>query len=277
MNNCKVNTIALLTDFGLKGAHYVASMKAVIYRINPKIKIVDISHFLTPFSVVEASYILKSTYSLFPEGTIFIVVVDPGVGSERKILILKSEDNYYFIGPDNGIFSLLINSNPSECIIVENEKYFHKPVSNTFHGRDIMSPVGAYLSKGVSMNEFGPKIYMKDLKKVSMVYEIDKNCNEILCTVQYIDDFGNIITNIKLKNNKIENTEKYLKQNQKITIHINGIKHDSVYKSHYTTFSKNSLLIIKGSTDYLEISINQGNASKILNASSGDIIKIRFD
>ena len=101
--------IALLTDFGKRGQHYVASIKAIILRINPYVRFVDISHQISPYSIVEASYVLKSTYKLFPKGTIFIIVVDPGVGSSREILAIKTKSNYFFVGPNNGIFSSAIS------------------------------------------------------------------------------------------------------------------------------------------------------------------------
>lgn len=277
MSDCKERTIALLTDFGLKGAHYVASMKAVIYKIKPTVKIIDISHSVAPFSIIEASYILKSTYSYFPEETIFIVVVDPGVGSDRKILILKTKDNYYFIGPDNGIFSLALNSNISHCFIAKNEEYFRKPISNTFHGRDIMGPLAAYISSGVPLKNLGPPLNFTDIIKSSLIYKINIDDKLIKCTIQYIDDFGNLVTNIKLKNNKIDNTNFHLKQNQKITISIDNKDYNCVYTSYFTAVPNNSLLIIKGSTGYLEISINQGNASNKLKITSGDIIIVKLD
>ena len=148
--------ICLITDFGLKGQHYVASMKAIILNINPNIRIVDISHEITPYSIIEASYILKTTYRYFPQGTIFIIVVDPGVGSSREILIIKTESNQYFIGPNNGIFSRTFLGNIIECIEIQNEEFFNKPASNTFHGRDIMAPIGAHIISGIPLNAFGP-------------------------------------------------------------------------------------------------------------------------
>ena len=142
--------IGLITDFGDKGFHYVAAMKAIILRINSKVPIIDITHYISSYSVLEAAYILKTTYILFPQNSIFIIVVDPGVGSSREILAVKTNSNYYFIGPNNGIFSLLFKfSEIDKCIHIQNEEFFNKPVSSTFHGRDIMAPVGAYISKNI--------------------------------------------------------------------------------------------------------------------------------
>ena len=126
--------IGLVTDFGAKGHHYVASMKGVILKINPKVKIIDISHNIAPFSIIETSYIVKTTHKYYPEDTVFIVVVDPGVGSSRKIVAIKTVNNQFFVGPDNGIFSNVFSPDDIvECVTVENQNYFFKPISKIFH------------------------------------------------------------------------------------------------------------------------------------------------
>ncbi|MEJ2295852.1 MAG: SAM-dependent chlorinase/fluorinase, partial [Candidatus Lokiarchaeota archaeon] len=153
-NNNRI--IGLITDFGPKGSHYVAAMKAVIISINPEARIIDIHHTISSYSIIETSFIIKSIYKFFPQNSIFVVVVDPGVGSSRKILALKTKSNHFFIGPDNGIFWLAFAENGiKECIQIQNAQFYHQPVSDTFHGRDIMAPVGAYLSKNISLNKFG--------------------------------------------------------------------------------------------------------------------------
>ncbi len=140
--------IGLVTDFGAKGLHYVASMKGIILKINPKVKIIDISHNIAPFSIIETSYVVKTTHKYYPEDTVFIVVVDPGVGSSREIVAIKTVNNQFFVGPDNGIFSNVFSPDDIvECVTVENQNYFFKPISKIFHGRDIMAPVGAYITK----------------------------------------------------------------------------------------------------------------------------------
>ncbi|MHA2182675.1 MAG: SAM-dependent chlorinase/fluorinase, partial [Promethearchaeota archaeon] len=127
------NIIGLITDFGTRGQHYVAAMKAVILNLSPSATIIDISHNISPYSVIEASFILKTTYKHFPEATVFIVVVDPGVGSNRKIIALKTKSNYFFIGPDNGIFPNAFNiTEISDCRHIQNEEYFNTSISPTF-------------------------------------------------------------------------------------------------------------------------------------------------
>ncbi|MFW9820968.1 MAG: S-adenosyl-l-methionine hydroxide adenosyltransferase family protein [Candidatus Thorarchaeota archaeon] len=268
--------ICLLTDFGLKGQHYVASMKGVILKINPNVRIVDITHNITPFSIIEASYILKTTYMHFPEGTIFIIVVDPGVGSSREILAIKTKSQHYFVGPNNGIFSGKIATDIEECIEVQNDDFFKKPISSTFHGRDIMAPVAAHLISGVPLIKIGSQFNQNLIKKIPLKYNINTKNRIIQCVVQYIDAFGNVTTNIPIAKKKIQNSEISLNEGNGIVVKI-GKKN---YKGHFTlNFSSvpvGSILFLIGSTGFLEISINQGDASKELGLNVGDKLTIRL-
>ncbi|HEC40332.1 hypothetical protein LCGC14_0756220 [marine sediment metagenome] len=269
--------IAFLTDFGTRGHHYVALMKAVILQINPLVRFVDISHNITEFSVIEASYILKTTYKHFPKGTIFITVVDPGVGSSREILALKTKSNYIFIAPNNGIFpNVFDESEISECINIQNEDFFVKPVSPTFHGRDIMSPTAAHISKSqnFSLRALGSKFNFNSLIKFPVIYEIDLEIKVVKGTIQYIDSFGNGTTAIPMIGNKIKDTSLILEN--EISISVNNNKYDGLFSPHFSGVPKDSILLLVGSTGFLEVSINQGDAAKILDFKVGDIITIRL-
>lgn len=267
--------IALLTDFGPRGSHYVASMKAVILKLNPNVNIIDISHDVSSFSIIEASYLLKSTYKLFPELTVFIIVVDPGVGSSRNILALKTKENYYFIGPDNGIFFNLFNKEEIEdCIVINNTNYFNKPVSPTFHGRDIMAPVGAHIINGVPLSNFGSVFDLKNLVEYPIKLEISEENRSINCTIQYLDSFGNLITNIPIHNNIIDTTSLKIKEGDNLKIIINNQEYEGKYSSYFGNAPLNSLLFLKGSSGYLEISVNQGSAAEYMDLKVGQIIKI---
>jgi len=259
--------IGLITDFGTKGQHYVSSMKGVILNINPEVNIVDISHSITPFSIIEASYIINTTYIYYPEETVFIIVVDPGVGSSREILAIKTVNNYYFVGPNNGIFLGAFESNDfSECIEIKNEEYFIKPISRTFHGRDIMAPIAANITKGIPLNNFGPNF--NPSKLISYPFELEKiSDNEMVCIIQYIDDFGNIITNLKANSFS-------LKDGDSLKLKLDQIEINGKFVKFFEKVKKNSVLFLVGSSGFLEISKNQGNAATDFGVSVGDIIRI---
>ena len=268
--------ICLITDFGSKGQHYIASMKGVILSVNPNIRIIDLSHQITPYSIIEASYILKTTYQYFPKESVFIIVVDPGVGGSREILIIKTESNHYFIGPNNGIFSDTLINNISACIEVQNDKFFKKPISNTFHGRDIMAPVGAHLISGIPLKEFGPIFNLNKLKESKLTYNIDVKNKVIQCSIQYIDSFGNGTTNIPLINNKIQNSKFILFEGSEINVKIKEKLYKGFFTSYFSSVPIESLLFLAGSTGFLELSINQGNASEKLGFEVGDILNLKL-
>jgi len=271
------SNIALLTDFGIKGQHYVALMKAVILNINPNVNIIDISHTISPYSIIEASYLVKSTFNYFPKGTIFIIVVDPGVGSERKIIIIKTKSNYYFIAPNNGILANILDKDEIlECRHIQNEEYFNKSVSNTFHGRDIMAPIGSHISNGVSLKKFGPPFDPNKLAEFTLKLNFNPSERKIICQIQFIDSFGNGTTNISIKNNKIRNIDIVFKEGSILKFVIKSKTYEGIFTTYFSNVSVKSILFLEGSTGFLEISINQGNASEELNFKVGDIITIKF-
>ena len=275
MSESPQKLIALLTDFGARGMHYVATMKGVILNINPSIKIIDISHEISPFSIIEASYLMKSVYKLFPEETIFIMVIDPGVGSERKILALKTSSNHYFIGPNNGLFSIILKEKQIiECVELKQEDFFHQPVSKTFHGRDIMAPVAAHLSKGVKINEFGPHFEYNDIMKYPLTFLVNKKTKEIKTTVLYIDSFGNITLNIPIRQNFIKGTAIPIALGDLIKLKYESEVYEGIFSSHFTDAPKGSLLFLTGSSRYLEVSKNQANVSREIGCKVGDVITI---
>jgi len=271
-----VEIIGLITDFGLHGSHYVASMKGVILKINPLVKIIDISHAITSYSIIEASYILKATYTFFPEKTVFIIVVDPGVGSSREILAIRTNSNHFFIGPNNGIFGNVFEKNEINlCIKIENENYFIKPTSDTFQGRDIMAPVAAYITSGVNMREFGTEFNIENIKSSPLKYEI-LNRKKIKCYIHYIDDFGNGITNFPINKQSIKNSNMPLNEGDTITLEYKNRIYEGTFITHFSGTSLGSLLFLKGSTGYLEISMNQKNAASYIGLKVGDLIFINL-
>ena len=189
----KQSIITLITDFGLLDG-YAGVMKGVIANINPSASVIDISHNIEPQNVFQAAYVLNSSYTYFPKGTIHVVVVDPGVGSGRKILCLKTED-YLFLAPDNGVLSFIVANEESPSIReVTNGKLFLPEVSNTFHGRDIFAPVAAHLSKGVSHKDLGKRT--DKINEIDLPKPIRSPAGAITAEIIYVDGFANLITNI---------------------------------------------------------------------------------
>jgi len=284
MSPSRKNLIALLTDFGPRGQHYVASMKGTILSINLDCRILDISHNLTSYSIIEGAYLLSTTYQYFPRGTIFVVVVDPRVGSAREIVALKTKSEFYFVGPDNGVFTPILEGEELEkCIRVENVKYFKEPISNTFHGRDIMAPVGAHLSKGVSLAKFGPAVAPKDLTTHSLTLEIKSETKKITCCVQFVDSFGNITTNVALDSSysfgdftHIRGTNIPLKEGSSVEMIKDNQEYSAPIVSHFAEASKGTLVALRGSNNFLEFSLNQGNAAEYLGLTVGDVFNIQL-
>jgi len=260
-----MSIIALLTDYGLHD-HYVGTIKGVIKTINPKAEIIDISHNINLGNVLSASFLLASSYKYFPLNTIFICIVDPDVGSECKPILLKTK-NYYFVGRNNGVFSqVLENENVEKIIVIDNLNYFLKPISNTFNGRDIFAPIGAYLSKGINPEEFGKEININNLFNLQLPRPLIKE-DAIEGDIIYVDKFGNLITNIH-RNLLNKELSKYIIKFS--TIQINGIN---------TTFSdvkKNDILCYIGSSGYLEIALNFDSLDKKNPSLKDQKIKVTY-
>ena len=255
----KKKIITLLTDFGLKDP-FVGIMKGVIYGINPDACIVDLTHEISCQDIFEGSFALYQSYNFFPPGTVHIIVVDPGVGGQRKNLIFET-GKFMFVAPDNGVVSLAIEKEKDNLKIFEitNDRYLLKDVSNTFHGRDIFAPAGAHLSGGVRPEKIGGRI--QEYKKINIPGIIKKG-NQALATVIHIDKFGNLITNVdKSLNDKIK------------CIHIKKNIISRISNS-YEEGSTSEALAIYGSANFLEISINNENAAEILGIQKGDTIPL---
>jgi len=254
--------IALLTDFGLND-NFVGVMKGVIYRINPEAKIVDISHQVESHNICDAAFLLKSSYPYFPGGTVFLIVVDPGVGSERKAIIVETE-KYLFVAPDNGVLSFLTKRDIKRIIQITNQEYFLKPVSHTFHGRDIFAPVTAYLSKGENVDKFGPRI--KKIERIEFPEPQVKN-NRLVGEVIYVDRFGNLITNI--------NQDTFLRfiEGKKFQIVIGKAKILKI-SSSYQEGKEGLPIAVFGSFDNLEISLYRDDVSRRLNLNKGSKIYV---
>jgi len=255
--------VTLLTDFGTND-HYVASIKGPILCVNPRCTIVDISHEVKPHDIREGAFILANAFRFFPEGTIHLCVVDPGVGGPRRPILIES-NNYFFVGPDNGLLSIASRQNGIKEIIGLTEMRFFRPeVSQTFHGRDIFAPVAGHLSLGVRPRAFGKRIdsFIEiELKKPDVKGET--MTGEVL----HIDRFGNLITNIVEK--------KFYPFIKDRTFQIRaGNKTVNALKRGYWEGKKGEVIALVGSGGFLEIAIREGSAGKRLKLKRGDQIRI---
>ncbi len=264
-----MSIITLLTDFGT-GAEYAGLMKGVILSINPSAVIVDITHQIDCQDIVQAAFTICSSYEYFPDGTVHLVVVDPGVGSERSLLALEMK-NQIFIAPDNGVLTLLFNEgNISALIRITNSKYFLASVSRTFHGRDIIAPVGAHLSGGLDLRELGTEIDRRDAVHLDDLYARISENGELVGKIVGIDDFGNLITNIDFK----KLSEAYPSgQEKKIQIKIGSHAITGLYETYSSVQPKTPMALV-GSRGFLEIAVNKGNAALILNTEKGDNVRV---
>jgi len=253
--------ITLLTDFGLKDP-YVASMKGVILSINPQCTLVDITHQVSPHDIREGAFILAQTYSTFPKGTIHLSVVDPGVGSARKPILIVTK-NYFFVGPDNGLFAIALKAETvKQAVVLTNQKFFLSEISSTFHGRDIFAPVATYLSLGVKPESFGPSI--KSWHEISFPDPAMKQ-GRLIGEIVHVDAFGNLVSNIDRKGLL------QFSKGRPFVIKI-GKRTMRGLKKGYWEGRKDEPMALIGSGGYLEISIREGNAQKILKVKRGDPI-----
>lgn len=253
--------VTLLTDFGLTDP-YVAMMKGVILSINPRARIVDISHHIRAGSILHGSTLIRETYPYFPEGTVHVAVVDPGVGSERRVIGLET-DGHLFVGPDNGIFWPVIEGNRDRKIFsLTEEKYFLPHVTGTFHGREIFAPVAAHLSLGVDLEKIGEEI--EDPMELSSPAPYIRD-NILHGQVLRIDNFGNLITNIRG-----DDLKDYLKNLNPI-IQIGNLRIEKVDKI-YSEVEKGEPLAIINSSELLEVAVNLGRASEYVGMDRREII-----
>ncbi len=281
--------ITLTTDFGTSDV-YVGVMKGVILNINPNAQIVDITHAISPQNIDAAAFTINAAYQYFPKGTIHVIVVDPGVGSDRQAIVCKT-DSAFFVCPNNGVLSYLLQNIETEetcapeVVAIENPTYVLPRVCNTFHGRDIFAPVAAHLSLGVPLVQIGTPIH--DLARFS-VPAIHSSDDTLRGQIINIDSFGNLITNISenvlatflLSSTPSENAiGEFDKRavSAKFEI-IAGTTSFKKLNSAYAESEAGEPLAIIGSFGLLEIAINLGNAEANLRLKSGDSVTVRrFD
>lgn len=267
--------ITLTTDFGLKDA-YVAAMKGTILSINPEVSLVDISHDIQPQNILHAAFVLGAAYQYFPYKTIHLVVVDPGVGTNRRPIILETP-RAFFVSPDNGVLSFVVQDFSADPVpdtqrvtpgpdlkvyVVTRSEYWRKPVSNTFHGRDIFAPVAGRLSLGMPASSLGVRV---DSLTVFNIPTAEMQGNIISGQVLHIDSFGNLITNIKEDN--LPST------GQTATILVGNRTIRGITRTYA---EGENLMALIGSRGHLEISLKNSHAADFLHAQTGDEVKIEI-
>ncbi len=270
--------ISITTDFGIRDG-YVGTMKGVMAGIAPGIGFIDITQTISPQSVMEAAYVLWTALPYFPSDSVHLVVVDPGVGTQRLAIAAHTAMGY-FVGPDNGVFSYIwATAPPDKIVALTNPKYQLTGVSSTFHGRDIFSPAAAYLASGVELEEFGPEVKNPVQLPIPQVTVMD---NVISGSILYVDHFGNCITSIGrltwsgdkliLRNVWRDENELSLKA-QDCLVSAAGIELGPIRHTFAEVGYKEGLAYA-GSEGMLEIATNHGNGAAELGLSTGDPVTI---
>jgi len=255
--------ITLITDFGSLDS-YVASMKGVILSISPTANIIDMTHDIEPQKVVQASIVMSTCTPYFPDGTIHVAVVDPGVGTDRALLAVKC-NNQIYLAPDNGLLGFILERGcKSEVRSIENKDLFLGQVSRTFHGRDILAPVAAHLAEGIPFEEVGPEF--KDFHPNIFPYP-EREGRIVRGEIIYRDHFGNLMTNINREDMKDINP-------QKLELVCGYTRIDGLSES-YSDVERGELLCLYGSAGYLEIALREGSAADKLRFPLGTLVEIQ--
>jgi hypothetical protein len=260
--------IALFTDFGLRDV-YVAQIKGVILSLNPQAHLIDLSHDVGPFDVPQAAYLLDKAVRYFPAGTLVVAVVDPGVGSARRPLLVSTRAGKFYVGPDNGLFTwVLEREGLQEAYALEQEAYFRTSrVSATFHGRDIFAPVAAHLSLGVAPACFGQR-----LTEVVTLPHSQPRVAERTVTgmVLHIDHFGNIVTNVPVA------CLDAVRRGQDLTITISDATYTMPFCNTYADRQPGTLMGLINSNEEFELACAQGRATDLVSARVGDRVIVTW-
>jgi S-adenosylmethionine hydrolase len=256
-------TLTLTTDFGLSD-HFVGTMKGVILGICPQARIVDISHGVTPFEIGEGAYLIAQAYRYFPKKTVHVVVVDPGVGTARRPILMEAAGQF-FVAPDNGVLSMVLaREDAAKFRLISNAKYFLKTVSTTFHGRDVFAPVAAHLAAGVPAARMGKRI--EDYLKPGFDKPHRAGKRTWMGRILKIDRFGNVITNFHA-----DDFGDLALRNFSMTL---GPVEVTKPARNYAECGPGELFVILGSSGYYEVSMSQGSAARVVGCESGAAVEL---
>jgi S-adenosylmethionine hydrolase len=254
--------VTLLTDFGTQD-YFVGAMKGVILSRNPHAQIVDITHEIPPQDIHAGAFNLLSTYKDFPPGTIHLAVVDPGVGSNRRALVVDCADQLW-VGPDNGLFGWICQREGKwRAFDLTSERFFRHPISNTFHGRDIFAPVAAALSLGHEPPEFGSEL--NDIVQIESLEPITIDKHKIQGRIIHIDRFGNCVTNLTYASLSAQGAPAAWR------IVLNDQEINS-FHPFFAEAGANEVFCTTGSAGFLEISVRNSSAAKLLNVQRGQSV-----
>ena len=257
--------LTFLTDFGLRDA-YVASMKGVALSVNRDLKLVDISHQVPPQDIMQAAYVLRDAAACFPEGTVHLCVVDPGVGTDRSPVAVRHRGQY-FVGPDNGLLSLALDGSPDEIVRLDNQDYWRpEETSTTFHGRDIFAPAAAHLASGVPLSSLGSAAPSLTRMQWALPIHDDQG---IRGWVVHVDHFGNCVTNIT------RSAFAEGRDGRRFKCYAGGLILDRVQPTYGCVESGDPLLLFN-STELLEVAVSRGNAAELFGLRTGSPINIVF-
>ena len=260
--------IALLSDFGYHD-HYAGVMRGVIASIAPAAPTIDITHGIAPQNVGAAALVLRESWRFFPPATVFVVVVDPGVGTNRRAIAVETDAGARLVGPDNGVLWLAAEqAGFKRAVELRTKRYFLSHRSSTFHGRDVFAPVGAHLWNGVSLLELGPLV--TDMERLALPEPVADG-DELVGTVIYVDTYGNLITN--MPRSRVEALKARFPTGS-LLVRIKG-NVPIVVSRTYGDVPKNAPLALFGSFEMLEIAVREGNAAAMLAAGPGAEIRLR--
>lgn len=265
-----MNSIVTFTsDFGSQG-NYTGEVKGTILGINPEAKIVDLTHQVGAHNLLDAAYIISQSYAAFPPRTVHLVVVDPGVGSDRRSIILEA-DHHFFVAPDNGVLSLVYQQAELQRVIsIEAEHYFRRPVSPTFHARDIFAPVAAHISMGSSISSFGPEI--SNYVKLTLPANREAQPGYWEGYILHIDRFGNIITSLRPREIREScgydfKVSGFVIQDQRISKHV----------TYYADGGDAGVFSLESSGGFYEIAALKKSAAATLDARRGMKVELRVE
>jgi|SRR5579872_1180860 len=258
--------VTLTTDFGTND-HFIGTIKGVILNIAPEAEIIDINHAVQAFDVLDGALTIAQSYHYFPVGTIHVVVVDPGVGTARRPIIMSTE-RQYFVAPDNGVLSLIYSREERVRVRhITGEHYFLQPVSNTFHGRDIFAPVAGWLAKGVDSAKFGEEV--SDYVRFNAPKPKPVDANTLRGVILKVDRFGNLVTNFTPQD--VPALFQQATPSFKLTV---GKREITELHANYAEGEPNEVFAILGSMGYLEIAANRAAAAQIVGVGKGSEVTV---